>query len=345
MPNDTVSAEIYCDESGHDGENLMAGVTPVFAHGSVHMDRDEAFELVEYLRKTMRIQSPELKASAVLRGGDALLDELFGSEGRLVGLTQVYLVEKANFAVGKIIDLLVEEEAYHRGVNLYAGGVAKRLADDLYEYGARALGVEGWNDLVSGFTSLMRTKQRKGGEKETVDSFFEKVDNYRLKSRREKVSKVLELVWKTRRHADDFQAAIAEGMAMRTLDPLQTSLYQLAFTWYLKLQKPIMIMHDEQTALTEPMLKMLIRVANEGSPKSYKLPNIKFPLLDVKHVDSKTDPRIQLADISAGFCRQVAENALKGTAEDKRLTQVRRLVHFNSIWGDSRSWEQIRPRD
>jgi hypothetical protein len=36
---------------------------------------------------------------------------------------------------------------------------------------------------------------------------------------------------------------------------------------------------------------------------------------------------------------------LSGTAEQDRLTQIQRLVHFNSIWGDAKSWEQIYPRD
>lgn len=344
MTATTDIAEIFCDESGHDGENLMAGTTPVLAHSSLHMDLAEATDLVAYLRRKTKAQSPELKASDVLRNGQAI-DELFGANGKLVGRVQVYLVEKANFAVGKIIDLLIEEEAYRRGINLYAGGTAKQMADDLYEYGSRALGAEGWNDLISGFTSLMRTKQRKGGEKETVDSFFEKVDTYRLKSRRDKVSRVLELVWRTRHHADAFQVAIAEGLALKTLDPLQTTLYQLALTWHRKLKQPLIIMHDEQTALTEPLLKMLLKVANDGTPRGFNLPNYKFPLVDVKHIDSKTDPRIQLADITAGFTRQVAESALAGTAEDKRLEQARRLVHFNSIWGDGKSWEQIRPRE
>lgn len=336
-------AEIFCDESGHDGENLMAGTTPVLAHSSLYMDLAEAADLVVYLRTKTKAQSSELKASDVLRNGQAI-NELFGEHGKLVGHTQVYLIEKANFAIGKIIDLLIEEEAHRLGINLYANGTAKQMADDLYEFGPRALGVDAWDDLVAAFTSLMRTKQRKG-EKETVNSFFEKIDEYRLKARREKVTRVLQLVWRTRSHADIFQKAVAAGLAQKTLDPLQTSLFQLAYTWHGVLKQPIMIMHDQQTALTEKLMKLLLKVANEGSPPSFNLPRIKFPLVDVKQVDSKADPRIQLADIAAGFCRQVAESALQGNADEERLGQVRRLVHFNSLWGDTKSWELIRPRE
>lgn len=344
MTISTDVAQIYFDESGHDGENLIEGKTPALAHSSLFMDLGEATELIDYLRTKTKAQSAELKASDVMRNGQAM-NELFGEQGKLVGRVQVYLVEKTHFAVGKIIDLLIEEEAYRKGYNLYAGGKAKQMADDLYQYGPRALGSEAWNELVAAFTSLMRTRQRKGGEKETVDSFFEKIDEYRLKSRREKVSEILQLVWGTRSHADDFQKALETGLAQKTLDPLQTTLYQLAYTWHGVLKQPIMIMHDQQTALTENLMKLLLEVANKGIPSGYNLPRIKFPLVDIKQIDSKADPRVQLADIAAGFCRQIAEGALEGKASEERLAQVRKLVHFNSLWGDPSSWQQIRPRE
>lgn len=62
MTHGTAVAEICFDESGHDGENLMGGTTPVFAHGSIHMDLEEATDLVTYIRTATRAQSPELKA-------------------------------------------------------------------------------------------------------------------------------------------------------------------------------------------------------------------------------------------------------------------------------------------
>lgn len=338
------TAAIFCDESGHDGENLIGGTTPVLAHSSLNIGLEEATELVAYIRTKTRAQSPELKAGEIMRNSQ-VVDDLFGERGQLVGRAQVYLVEKAYFAVGKIIDLLIEEEAYRNGVDLYAGGHAKAMADDLYELGPRAMARDGWNDLVSAFTSLMRTKQRKGGPKETVEDFFEKIDKYRLTARRAKVATILGLLWKTRDHADTFQTAIEEGLRMRSLDPLQTSLYQLAYTWHKKLDKPLVIVHDEQTALTEPILKTLVEVANNGTPHGFNLPNFRFPLVGVMQVDSKADPRIQLADIAAGFTRQVAESVLQGTEEEKCLMQARRVIHFNSIWGDSASWEKIRPRE
>lgn len=114
MTTPTDVAEIFCDESGHDGENLMAGTTPVLAHSSLHMDLEEATDLVAYLRTKTKAQSPELKAGEVVRNSYAI-EELFGAQGRLVGKVQVYLVEKAEMAAGKMVDLLIEERAHAAG--------------------------------------------------------------------------------------------------------------------------------------------------------------------------------------------------------------------------------------
>ncbi|MDT0168878.1 DUF3800 domain-containing protein [Pseudarthrobacter sp. BRE9] len=335
-------AEIFCDESGHDGENLMGGKTPVLAHSSLYMELGEANELVTYLRAKTKAQSPELKAADILRNGQAIND-LFGDQGKLVGKVQVYLVEKANMAAGKMIDLLIEERAYADGHNFY-DGTAQRMATALYELGPENLGQEQWLDLVSAFTSLMREKQRKG-EKETIDGFFEKVQQARSSATNGKLKIILTQIAATRQQAEEFQADLAKGDLTKNLDPLQTSLMELAYGWSRKLQRPIRIMHDAQNGLTEKVMGAVMAAATKKVPAHFNLPNRNFDLRGITHIDSKADPRIQLADIAAGFTRQVAESALKGNAEEERLSQVQRLVHYNSIWGDEKSWEQICPRD
>jgi hypothetical protein len=343
MTNAINIAEIFCDESGHDGENLMAGTTPVLAHSSLHMDLAEATDLVAYLRAKTKAQSPELKAAEVLRNGQAI-DELFGEQGKLVGRVQVYLVEKTNLAAGKMVDLLIEEKAHARGIDLYSNGYAAHIADELYRYGPQGLGEEQWLTLVSAFTSLMREKQRKG-EKETLDGFFEKVEQARSSATHPRLKFILTLLSATRREAEKFQADVANGDLTKNLDPLQTSLMELAFGWNQHLGRPIRIVHDAQNGLTDKVMKAVMTAATEKFPPEFNLPDRRFDLREIIHLDSKADVRIQLADIAAGFTRQVAESALKGKAEEKRLAQAQRLVHVNSIWGDPTSWEQIRPRE
>jgi hypothetical protein len=81
-----------------------------------------------------------------------------------------------------------------------------------------------WSSLLGAFNSLMRAKQRRG-LKTTVDEFFDIVNRVRLHSRRRSVSEVLDLLWRAKPHADDFQARLMDDPdQLPALDPLIASL-------------------------------------------------------------------------------------------------------------------------
>lgn len=74
--------EVACDESGSDGENLLAGNTDVFAHGSVRLSVESAAGCVQDIRNRIRSPAVEYKANQLLRvrgGGepDAPVDGFF----------------------------------------------------------------------------------------------------------------------------------------------------------------------------------------------------------------------------------------------------------------------------
>jgi hypothetical protein len=64
------------------------------------------------------------------------------------------------------------------------------------------------------------------------------------------------------------------------------------------------------------------------------------PLLSVTLVDSKSDSRVQLADLLAGAARMVATEALAGRA-DPLVAQLRPYFDPNGLWGDPESWNTL----
>ena len=58
---------IACDESGNDGENLLAGSSPVFAHASVTMSPAEATAIMDEVRTRTGSVSVELKSKTLLQ--------------------------------------------------------------------------------------------------------------------------------------------------------------------------------------------------------------------------------------------------------------------------------------
>ncbi len=59
--------QIYCDESGFTGNNLLDKETPFFAYAAVAVSHEEAKEFVEKLIKDYKIQSSELKFKNLLK--------------------------------------------------------------------------------------------------------------------------------------------------------------------------------------------------------------------------------------------------------------------------------------
>jgi hypothetical protein len=152
---------VAVDESGWDGEQLYARADRYLSIGSVAIDDGSAALIVDGLRQdAVLTQPPELKFSqfAGQRARHRLeaLAELIEPSGPLAGRAGVYLVDKHFFVTGKIIDLLLYEEADERGINLHEGDRARQLAWTLFNEGPRALGKEGFDRLIKtmvGFAS------------------------------------------------------------------------------------------------------------------------------------------------------------------------------------------------
>jgi hypothetical protein len=107
----------------------------------VALDDESAALIVEQLRGAAALTQPlELKFrqfTGQKSGGrlEALAALLEPGGGALADRAQVYLVDKHYFVTGKIIDLLLEEHASDRGVNLYKDDVARKLAWTLFKEG------------------------------------------------------------------------------------------------------------------------------------------------------------------------------------------------------------------
>lgn len=137
--------EIACDESGSEGDNLIGGVTDVFAHASVHMSIDEAAACVQEIRDRIRSPALEYKANHLLREKHRpVLLWLLDPAGPTYGHARVHLVEKSYFLLGKVTELLGVDEKTH----------------DLYDAGPRRLGRARWDTLLKSFNDMMRRRNR-----------------------------------------------------------------------------------------------------------------------------------------------------------------------------------------
>ncbi|MEU4667477.1 DUF3800 domain-containing protein [Amycolatopsis sp. NPDC023774] len=102
----------------------------------------------------------------------------------------------------------------------------------------------------------------------------------------------------------------ADPSLVPPLDPLMPALVDTVTHWH-----PTTVIHDEQPSLTPARLATLLG-----------------PTRDVQFVDSRADPRVQLADFLAGVTRRLAEDALHHRGDPELTALLRPYMLPASIW-------------
>lgn len=330
--------DISCDESGNNGENLVDSSTRVFALGSHDLENAESAEVMDWLRAESGVKAPELKAKYLFKIDPDIVVELFAE--RLAGHGYVYLTETDYFAVSKVIDLLVEELTHSSGVDLYAGGQARALAQKFYAEGSRAVGRELWKRLLSSFNSLMRVNAGSSGvPKATVEEFFELAAEALSASKRRNVTQALELVARSREFADEFQNNLGDQV-LPALEPLFPAVAQTARHWYDVKGAEIRICHDDAPSLRkEGVIEALLENLRDPGPfKKYVRP---IAVADLVLLDSSSDPRVQVADLIAGFSARIASGLLTGDRYPGFLDLLRPMVGKFALWGDDATFREL----
>jgi hypothetical protein len=302
--------EVACDESGSEGENLVGANTDVFAHASVRLSTESAGNCVQEIRARIRSPATEYKANHLLREKHRpVLEWLLGPLGPIRGNAHVHLTDKAFFVVGRVVDVLLGEIADE----------AKGMAVTLYRGGQQTFGREPWQAFLESSNDLLRTRSR-WGERTSVDSFFGMVEVLRPAG---EIGEIMDLLRKARPHADSYRAWLLDNPRMiPALDPLIPAIVQTVVYWG-EGGKPVAIVHDEQTALTEERIAQLKEIFSDL---------LMGRLASMRLVDSRSDPRVQIADFLAGVARKIASDELNGRGDAELTALLRPYVDACSVW-------------
>ncbi|MET7951928.1 hypothetical protein [Micromonospora sp. NPDC005324] len=297
--------EIACDESGFSGTNLLHSTAPVITHASVDLAVDEAVALITALRSGFRFAPHELKSGRFLRGSGAQ-EALEWFLAALAGRAHVHLIDKEFFLVNRIVDFLLTEPSYAAGTRLAREHHSAALA--LHEAGRSAGG--DWGAFLSAFVDLVRMKRRLPVE-QTVQRFFQARDALRRHGVGTVADAVLDGLSPSHVRAVVARLDVDDRTVPPPLEPLLPALAETVLSWSGG-QRQVLVTHDEQSALTADRLTRLQRVlAVDGHPPSTgvdragALPNGVSPLAGLVMVDSRDDPRVQVADLLAGVARRM----------------------------------------
>ncbi len=297
--------EIACDESGFSGTNLLHSATPVITHASVDLCDGEAIGLITALRSGFRFSPHEFKSGQFLRhpgAGEALEWFLAALRGR----ARVHLVDKEFFVVTRIVDLLLAEPSYAAGTRLAQDHRPAALA----LYRARRCAASDWDVFLAAFVDLVRVKRRRP-DRRSVERFFQARDalvRHRLGA---PADTVLNELSPTRVRAVVTRLHDEDRSIPPPLEPMLPALAETVLSWSGG-QRRVLVIHDEQSALTADRLTRLQQVlANDRGPSpagaegAPALPAGVSPLAGLVMVDSRDDARVQVADLLAGVARRL----------------------------------------
>jgi hypothetical protein len=301
--------EIACDESGFSGTNLLDPALPLITHASVDLRVDDAVELIAAVRSRFRFSPNEFKSGQFLRNpaaGEALEWFLAALHGR----AHIHLVDKEYFLTTRIVDLLLAEPSYMAGTCLTQDQRPAALA----LYRASHLAGRNWRFFLAAFVEVVRTRRRRHPEPLAFERFFQARDALlrdRLGAPAEDVlgglSRIRVQAVLTRLFADD-------PSIPPPLEPMLPAVAETVLFWSGG-KRQVLVIHDEQSALTAGRLSRLQQVladaagssAPDDADEAGSLPAGISPLAGLVMVDSRDDPRVQVADLLAGMARRLPE--------------------------------------
>jgi hypothetical protein len=310
---DTVAGavvEIACDESGFSGTNLLHPASPTIAHASVDLRVGEAAELITALRSGFGFSRHEFKSGPFLRSpaaGQALEWFLAALRGR----AHVHLVDKEYFLVTRIVDLLLAEPSYAAGTCL----TQEQRPAALTLYRAMHPADRTWRVFLAAFVELFRIKRRRWPDPLALTRFFQARDALLHDQPRAHTQDVIAGLSHARVQAVLTRLFAGDPSIPPPLEPMLPALAETVLFWSGDDRRQVLVTHDEQSALTAGRLRRLQQVLADGAGSSPPAgadetgpaPTGISPLGGLLMVDSRDDPRVQVADLLAGMTRRLPE--------------------------------------
>jgi hypothetical protein len=289
--------EIACDESGFSGTNLLDPASPVITHASVDLAVPAAAEVVAVLRSRFRSRA-EYKSNQLLRPGQRAALEWFLTTLR--GHAHVHVIDKTGYVAARVLELFTGEPSYGDGTSLGR------------DHSEAVVALRHRTGFLEAFLDLTRTKRVRLIDHAAIDLFFSTMP-----------SDVPELRAVTRAQVEDVVLRLIDDdpAIPPPLEPLVPALAETVLFWSAG-QRSVAVVHDEQSALTRGRTARLATYLAEAVAPAPP------PLHSVTQVDSKDDPRVQVADLLAGIARRRSPELVEllepylQTCADRKSSQV-----------------------
>jgi hypothetical protein len=314
-------ADIYFDESGNTGTNLLDSTQPIFALGSCDFTEKECQKLLDPLlnRGAHEVKFVNLKRRS--SGQEKIIDLLQNS---LVTPRRVMfsVFNKKFVIVTKIVDDLIENTVSRFGYDLYQGAGNVALSNLLFCVIPAFCGEEEFDKLLTKYMLMAKLRDEK-----TINDFYHQVDHLKdiCDEKGHELSQEIYLLSSTKNFIED----IFRTLPQDSNNPAIPALFALSRYWSNLYKKGFNVKHDNAKPVEEQqeILKLFSDFRQQSIKFGYGIREFELPLRvkNIDFLDSKDEYRLQLIDVITSSFTYWAKNKLKGENEDLFFKELEKI--------------------
>lgn len=287
---------IYCDESGYTGTNLLSEEQPYFVYSAAHLNQAIIEDIIYIISNSYNLQSGEIKGNRIVksRKGREAIKQVFVKYSKNVRL----VIHDKKFALaGKIVDTGIEpylKSNYH----FYQTGLNRFIASGLYVLFLSKR--ESAEVLFHQFEKFAKGQITVEDISIVMNETNEPLVDWLFKL----ISTNIEIL-KGELSCDD-------GNNKFNLDLTTTSLFGLLSEWG-KYDEPLNVICDNSKAfINNPVFEMLKNIGKEGKRVEILKGQVGYKLVkSIEYKDSKDEIGLQIADLFSStvfYCLKNQDN-------------------------------------
>ncbi|EPG4206625.1 DUF3800 domain-containing protein [Klebsiella michiganensis] len=323
--------DIFFDESGNTGGNLLDSTQPFFTLSSSSINKPDALKALE-LTGSKSPTEAHFKTLRRRKSGQDGIIRLLESKYVNEENVKIFLVDKKYMLTTKIVDILIETWCFNRGLDLYRNGQNLALSNVYYFCFPAFCGEEKTDKMYQKFMSMVRNQTP-----ESIDEFYTSVDELKACSSDQRFVDTINRISITKNEIDD----ILEDVEKNTLDPSIPSLFKHCIEWGKLYPNGFYIKHDDSKAITEQqdIFNKFMDMSKITEVYGYDRRTFELPIKarSLTFHSSQEYPQLQIADIVASAAAYYV-NCLKRNELDDYLFKELKRIKIDNYFKDMVIW-------
>lgn len=286
--------QLYFDESGNTGLDLLNCEQRVAALASTSLTADQALELLAPLLRPGQREAKYSRLKGTVRGREALLT-LFSSDLISYDNSRIVVADKRYYVITHLVDKLIEPTLYERGIDLYAGDAHVNMVRMFYYAGPYIFPDGRWNRLLKAFVATLRNPSV-----DALRHYDAVLDEAAHSAVGGEYGPEAAGIWATRGRAAEFLRGFTD---IAVFDPMPDLFIMLVNFWMADTDGMFEVIHDVSKPLrrNEAFLRLMMTpLASRRIGYGQRTTELPLRVSDLRFADSEQHPQIQLADLMAG---------------------------------------------